>query len=204
MAKSASPEAMLAATIEAIDAANSQDPNMMVHQGNELPKELCHSRLATEWLLRLDPEASDVQQLAARAHHIKRWEIPRDTYPKNRSGYLKWRTQLAGFHASEAGRIMEEAGYDSDSIERVQSIIRKRNLKGDPQVQTHEDVLCLVFLSTQIELVSQGLEMDKLIEVLAKTLNKMSDRGREQAVRMSLDNRERRIFASALAKSKNL
>ena len=204
MAKSASPEAMLAAAIEAIDAANSQDPNMMVHQGNELPKELCHSRLATEWLLRLDPEASDVQQLAARAHHIKRWEIPRDTYPKNRSGYLKWRNQLAGFHASEAGRIMEEVGYDSDSIERVQSIIRKRNLKGDPQVQTHEDVLCLVFLSTQIELVSQGLEMDKLIEVLAKTLNKMSDRGREQAVRMSLDNRERRIFASALAKSKNL
>ena len=195
---------MLDAAIAAIDAANAQDPNTMSHQGEELPKELCHSRLATEWLLRLDPEASHLQQLAARGHHIKRWEMPRDSYPKDRSGYLKWRTELARFHAGETGAIMEQAGYGAEAIERVQAIIQKRNLKGDPQVQTHEDALCLVFLSTQLVDLSQDMAADKLIEVVAKTLNKMSPQGREQATRLSYGNRERRVFARALTVSKTL
>lgn len=195
---------MLTAAIEAIDAANSQDPNMLEHQGQKLPKELWHSRLATEWLLRLDPEASAEQQLAARAHHIKRWQIPRSSYPKDRRGYLKWRTELARFHADEAGAILTEAGYDSQAVAQVKAIIQKRNLKTDPQVQTHEDVLCLVFLSTQLDSFSEELDLDKLIEVLAKSLNKMSERGREQAVRLSLSARQRGILARALALSKTL
>lgn len=193
-----SPEAMLQAAIEAIDAANSADPNSIEHEGASQPKELCHGRLATEWLLRLDPDAGVAQQLAARAHHLRRWEIPRNSYPKGRAGYLRWRTKLASFHATEAGKILADVGYDPDTIERVQSIIQKRNLKGDPQVQMHEDALCLVFFDTQLEQVSQELELDKLVEVLAKTLAKMSQAGREQAARLSFDNRQRRIFSKAL------
>ncbi len=204
MTDSISQDMKLAASIEAIDAANSQDPNTLVYKGEEWPKELCHGHLATEWLLRLEPEAAPIQQLAARAHHIKRWEIPRDSYTKDRRGYLKWRTELARFHATEAGAILEEVGYDSETVKQVQSIIQKRNLKTDSRVQTHEDVLCLVFFSTQLDMVSQELELDKLIDVLAKTLNKMSQRGREQAARLSFNNRERRIFSRALTVSKSL
>ena len=196
--------AMLDAAIAAIDAANAQDPNTMQHEGEELPKELCHGRLATQWLLRLDPQASHLQQLAARGHHIKRWEIPRDSYPKDRAGYLKWRTELGRFHAGETGAIMAQAGYDADAIERVQAIVQKRNLKGDPQVQTHEDALCLVFLSTQLVDLSQDMAADKLIDVVAKTLKKMSPQGREQATCLSYGNRERRVFARALTVSKTL
>ena len=29
--------------------------------------------------------------LAARAHHLRRWELPRDSYPVGRAGYLRWR-----------------------------------------------------------------------------------------------------------------
>lgn len=194
----------LAQAFAAIDAANAADPNTISYGGEEQPKELCHSRLATEWLDRLAPEATEAQQLAARAHHLRRWEIPRDSYPKDRAGYLRWRTELGRFHAEETAKLLESAGYDTETIERVKAIIRKRNLKGDPEVQTHEDVLCLVFLSTQLDMLAADLETDKLIEVLAKSLNKMSEEGRQQALRLSLNNAQRGIVARALTLSKTL
>ncbi len=198
MTELSSPQAMLQAAVEAIDAANSADPNTIEHDGTRQPKELCHGRLAADWLLRLDPDAGPAQQLAARAHHLRRWEIPRDSHPKGRAGYLKWRRELAGFHAAEAGKILADVGYGPDIIERVQNIIQKRNLKGDPQVQTHEDALCLVFFETQLEQVARGLEPDKLVGVLAKTLAKMSQAGREQAARLSFDDQQRQFFSEAL------
>ena len=188
----------------AIDAANAADPNTIFYGGEEQPKELCHSRLATEWLEKLDPQATDAQKLAARAHHLRRWEIPRDSYPKDRAGYLRWRTELGRFHAEETAKLLEEEGYDTETVERVKAIIRKRNLKGDRQVQTHEDVLCLVFLSTQLDMLAADMETDKLIEVLAKSLNKMSEEGRQQALRLSLNNTQRGILARALTLSKSL
>ena len=194
----------LARAFAAIDAANAADPNTISYGGEEQPKELCHSRLATEWLDRLAPEATEAQQLAARAHHLRRWEIPRDSYPKDRAGYLRWRTELGRFHAEETAKLLEEAGYDAETIERVKAIIRKRNLKGDSEVQTHEDVLCLVFLSTQLDMLAADLETDKLIEVLAKSLNKMSEEGRQHALRLSLNNAQRGILARALTLSKTM
>lgn len=194
----------LAQALAAIDAANSADPNVIVYGGEEQPKELCHSHLATEWLDRLAPDATEAQKLAARAHHLRRWEIPRDSYPKDRAGYLRWRTELGRFHAEETAKLLDEAGYDAETIERVKAIIRKRNLKSDPEVQTHEDVLCLVFLSTQLDMLAADLETEKLIEVLAKSLNKMSEEGRQQALRLSLNNAQRGILARALSLSKTL
>lgn len=194
----------LAQALAAIDAANAADPNTIAYGGEDQPKELCHSRLATEWLDRLAPEATEAQKLAARAHHLRRWEIPRDSYPKDRAGYLRWRTELGRFHAEETAKLLDEAGYDAETIERVKAIIRKRNLKGDSEVQTHEDVLCLVFLSTQLDMLAADLETDKLIEVLAKSLNKMSEEGRQQALRLSLNNAQRGILARALSLSKTL
>lgn len=194
----------LARAFAAIDAANAADPNTISYGGEEQPKELCHSHLATEWLKKLAPEASEAQQLAARAHHLRRWEIPRNSYPKDRAGYLRWRTELGRFHAEETAKLLREVGYDDETIERVKAIIRKRSLKSDRQVQTHEDVLCLVFLSTQLDLLAADMETDKLIEVLAKSLNKMSEEGRQQALRLSLNNAQRGILARALTLSKSL
>ena len=194
----------LAQAFAAIDAANAADPNTITYNGEEQPKELCHSHLATEWLDRLAPDATEAQKLAARAHHLRRWEIPRDSYPKDRAGYLRWRTELGRFHAEETAKLLADAGYDTETTERVKAIIRKRNLKGDSEVQTHEDVLCLVFLSTQLDMFAADLETEKLIEVLAKSLNKMSEEGRQQAMRLSLNNAQRGILARALTLSKEL
>ena len=77
-----------------IDAANSKDPNIVNVDGREWPKELLYSERMTEMLERYNPDADDAMKLAIRAQHIERWKSPRNAYPMDRIGYLKWRKDL--------------------------------------------------------------------------------------------------------------
>lgn len=170
----ASVDGRFEAAIAAIDAANAADPETVTVDGADRPKEVAHAELMTRWLLRLDPEASEAQLLAARAHHLRRWEVPRSSYPDGRSGYLRWRTDLRKRHAREVASILEDLGYDDATVERVTAIINKRGLGVDPQVQAHEDALCLVFLGNQLAATVDRLGDEKMVEVLRKTAGKMS------------------------------
>jgi uncharacterized protein DUF4202 len=171
----------LAAALAAIDAANADDPNRIVVNGVERPKEQAHAELMTDWVRRLDPDCSEEQILAARAHHLRRWSVARSSYPEGRSGYLRWRTALKQQHADEVAAILRDVGYDEEAITRVQQIVRKQGLGRDPAVQVHEDALCLVFLETQFDELIERLGDDKTIDVLRKTAKKMSPAGLEAA-----------------------
>src|SRR4051794_27298688 len=118
----------LATALAAIDAANADDPDTLVVRGERRPKEQAHAELMTEWVTAIDPDASDAQLLAARAHHLRRWSIPRSSYPDGRAGYLRWRTALKRQHADEVATILTDARYDDETIARVQRIIRKEGL----------------------------------------------------------------------------
>ena len=187
--------------IAAIDAANADDPNTLTVDGVVRPKEQAHAELMTAWVRRLDPDADEAQLIAARAHHLRRWSIPRDDYADGRAGYLKWRTALKKQHADEVASILTTAGYDDDTIARVQRIIRKDGLgrSDDDAVQTHEDALCLVFLETQLDELIDRLGDDKTVDVLQKTAKKMSERGLAQAGSLSLSERGQRLVARALS-----
>jgi hypothetical protein len=189
-----------AAAIAAIDDANAGDPNTIVVGGVERPKELAHAEIVSDWVLRLDPDASEAQLLAARAHHLRRWSVPRADYPDGRKGYLQWRTALKRQHAAEVGEILTAVGYDQATIDRVQAIVQKQGLGTDPEVQTHEDALCLVFLATQFDDLAGRLGDEHTIEVLAKTLTKMSAEGKEAALTLDLSDDERRLLGEALAR----
>ena len=155
--------------IAAIDAANAEDP---------YDKELRHSELATKWVRRLRPDATEALLLAARAHHIRRWAVPRPSYPEGRAGYLRWRRDLQRAHANDVSRILAAEGYDDATIARVQDIVRKRNLAGDREVQAFEDALCLVFVEDQLAEFSTRVDEAKLADIVDKTLDKMSPEGR--------------------------
>jgi hypothetical protein len=183
-----------ARAIAAIDAANAEDPTVIVIDGQERPKELAHAELVTEWVHRLDPEPSDALLLAARAHHLRRWTIPRASYPAGRAAYLKWRKTLHEQHAREVAEILERVGYDDAAVARVQDLVRKRGLGKDPEVQTLEDALCLVFVQTQLRDLAQRLDPDTLPGVIEKTKKKMSDRAIELALGLDLTSDERALL----------
>jgi len=188
----------LAAAFAAIDAANADDPNTIVVRGERRPKEQAHAELAVEWVRRLVPDASDALLLAARAHHVRRWDIARSSEPEGRAGYLKWKRRLQQHHADVAARVLAKSGVDAETIERVQALVKKERLRSDPDVQALEDALCLVFVETQFDSLAAQLGDDHMVDVVVKTLRKMTPAGREAALALPLDADALRIVNRAL------
>jgi Domain of unknown function (DUF4202) len=189
----------LDAAFAAIDAVNADDPNTLFVRGELGPKEQAHAEMAVEWIRRLVAEPSDALLLAARSHHVRRWEIRRDSEPEGRNGYLVWRRKLEQHHAAVAADALAGAGVDPTTIARVSDIIRKRRIKSDAEVQVFEDALCLVFIETQFADLAARLDEDHMVEVTAKTLQKMTHAGRELALTLPLDPDAVRIVEKALA-----
>jgi hypothetical protein len=187
----------LGRALAAIDAVNAEDPNRIDVRGESRPKELAHAELVSEWVIALDPNASEALLLAARAHHIRRWAIPRSDHPLGRTGYHAWRRALQALHADEAGRILQRVGYSENTIGRVQDLVRKRGLGRDPEVQVLEDALCLVFLETQFAALAGRLDDEKSLDVTRKTLAKMSPAAIQRAGEIELGEAERVLLARA-------
>ena len=188
----------LEAALAAIDAANGDDPRRLEVRGERRPKELAHAELVTEWVCRLRPEASHALLLAARAHHVRRWEIARERFPSDRAGYFRWRKELQELHANVAAEILRGVGYDDVTVARVQDIIWKRGLGRDPEVQAFEDALCLTFLETQLAAFADEHSSEAARTVLVKTLAMMSSEGRRIARELPLSASVRALLVEAL------
>ncbi|MCB1192745.1 MAG: DUF4202 domain-containing protein [Leptospiraceae bacterium] len=171
--------------LDKIDTENKKDPNHEVTNGLDEPKEYIYSIRMTEWLNKLVDNPNELLQIAARGQHIARWTSPRENYPMGKAGYLKWRTELYKFHAGKVAQIMEESGYLYDEIEKVKKILQKKELKSDEDVQAIEDVACLVFLNYYLEDMVIKTSEEKIVSILQKTWNKMSEKAKALAKEIS-------------------
>lgn len=184
-------EQRLARAIALIDAANAADP--------EGRQQTYGARMSAA-LERIAPAASEELRVAVRAQHLERWKIPRDRYPRDRAGYLRWRSELAKMHAARAGEILRSVGYPEEAIERVGSLVQKRRLRTDPEAQALEDCACVVFLEFELDAFFEKESEEKVVEILRKTWAKMGDAGRREALRIApgLPARSRASIARAL------
>lgn len=173
-------------TLAAFDTANLEDPNTEIVDGKSVAKEWIYAQRMSAQLHKFCESPSEALQLAARSQHICRWKSPRSDYPLDRSGYKKWRLDLAQLHGEIAGGIMAEHGYDETMIARVKDLLLKRSLKRDDEVQALEDVICLVFIEFYLEDFANKHDEEKLIDIIRKTWNKMSEKGHEAALNLPL------------------
>ncbi len=190
----------LSKAFQLFDKANGEDPNKEEHLGKTYPKELLYAIRMTEKLNSFAPNAPDALRLTARCQHIRRWEIPRESYPMDRIGYLKWRQELKKFHAKKASEILQEVGYGRDIIDKVSFLLEKKQLKKNEDTQTLEDVICLVFLEFYLEPFSEKHPEEKSIEILQKTWRKMSEKGQEAALRLPLSKKAYELVSKAIKK----
>jgi Domain of unknown function (DUF4202) len=181
------------------DEENSRDPNREVVNGMEQPRELVYAQWLTEWVLRLCPDASEHLRLAARCQHLRRWEVPRNSYPMTRIGYLQWREGLKKFHSQRAGEILKEVGYPEETIKSVQKLNLKKDFPKDPETRVLEDALCLVFLEHQFADVAAKKEEDKMLNAVQKTWKKMTEQARAKALELSYGEKEKKLIEKALA-----
>lgn len=188
----------LDATLAAIDAANGDDPRSVGGRPFEqLYAERMSARLAAVY-----PDASELLRIAARAQHLRRWEILRLDYPEGRNGYNAWRRACREHHAARAADIMRAQGYDEEAVAHVSALLRKERLKKDPQSQALENIAAIVFLEYYFDdFLAKYAAYDeaKLIDILGKTLCKMSPRGHEAALALPLPAHTRDLVTKAFA-----
>lgn len=128
-------------------------------------------------LQRFAPKSDEVAQISMRGQHIQRWKSARNDYPMDRQGYLQWRTQLYKFHAQTTADIMQQLGYDEESIERVQNAIGKKGIKVNRDTQLLEDITDLVFIEHYMLAFAEKhpeYDEDKWLDIVRKTWRKMS------------------------------
>ena len=194
-------ETKLEKAIALIDKKNNDDPNIEVFEGKSYPKELLYSMRMTAKLLTVRPQASEALQIAIRAQHICRWEIPRKKYPMDRIGYFKWRNDLKKMHAEITSNLLEGLCYEKALIDRVAFLINKKLIKRDPEIQLLEDIVCLVFLEYYFEAFMVKHTDEKIIDILRKTWVKMSDEGQELALKLNLSEDGQNLVKKALEKN---
>lgn len=187
------------AAIALFKQVSAHDPNQIVVNGELLPKQLVEAERISAWVLRLHPEASDALRLAAYAQHARRWEIPRERFPTGRVGYLKWRKELAKFHADVASETLSAAGVAPDTIAAVRRLNLKQGLSTNPDTQAIEDALCLTFLEFEFAEFAEKHPPEKVIEILRKTWRKMSPRAQAAATGLNLSPSALSLVQAALA-----
>lgn len=179
----------LTRVLSEIDAANGADPHLIEVDGEMRPAEQVYGERMSAWLARFAPEANDLVQIAVRAQHLERFRLPRSAYPMDKPGYHRWRNEQKRRHAERVAEIMTANGYDPAEAERVAAIVRKENLKRDPDVQLLEDIACLVFMEFYFAPFAHDHEDDKIVGIVAKTWLKMSEKAHEAALALPLPER---------------
>lgn len=185
MSGSPDDSAKLEKALRLFDAANSEDSHIEHAEGIAWPREQLYARRLSAWVARLASQPSEALQLAAHCQHLRRWRIPRDSYPATRAGYLKWRAELKKFHANESAFILRQCGYEEATVTAVQALNLKSNFPVDPESRVLEDALCLVFLEFQLEELASRTSDEKMINALRKSWEKMSPSAREHALKLT-------------------
>jgi hypothetical protein len=184
---------------DAFDQYNARDPYREVINGKSFPKEMLYGIRMTERLSQYKPDASEAVVLATRCQHIGRWEIPRNSFPMDRKGYLQWRSKLAIYHAEIASRILQEVGYNEEIIEKVKFLLQKKELRQHhPETQVLEDVICLVFIEHYLDDFASQHDDDKVVDILRKTIVKMSPNAIEEVSRIKTTDRVQKLLGLAV------
>ena len=182
-----------------IDQANNDDPKQTLINGELINNEILYSQRMLYTLQAFVDDASEPLTLACYAQHVCRWKSSRQDYPEGLEGYLKWRTDLAKLHAATLAEAMQTTDYSAEEIKRAKHIIQKRKLKADLEVQTLEDVSCLVFLNYYFGPFASKHSDEKIIDIVQKTWAKMSDNGHQAALKLNLEPKLQTLVEKALS-----
>src|SRR5690606_21421935 len=159
---------------------------------------LVEAERLSAWVSRLEAEPSLALQLAPYCQHLRRWEVPRSSFPEGRKGYLAWRVSLSKYHAEKSGEVLRDLGFEAELIDAVQRINLKKGLGKTSDAQTMEDALCLAFVEFDLAGFAAKHPDDKVIDIIRKTWAKMSERGRELALQIELTSDVSALLTAAL------
>ncbi|HSG87826.1 MAG TPA: DUF4202 domain-containing protein [Pseudomonadales bacterium] len=192
-------EASVDLAIARLRALHEADPRLRVTAAGPRPVEAVWCETVARWVDTLAPDASAALRIAAAAQHLERWTRPRTDYPAGRAGYLRWRRDAGRAHAQRARALCLDAACPEALADAVAALLRKEQLKSNPDTACLEDAAALAFLELDLDDFAQRHGDDDVVRILARTWAKMSPAGRAAAARLPLTERAAGLLERALA-----
>lgn len=162
---------------EEIERVHAEDPSGETEGGTWYPSELVYSRRMLAMLELFSTDNSNTLKLAVQCQHLKRWGIPRSGYPYDRRGYHQWRRVVMEFQLQQTHSILSGVGIDEADMLWIIDTLRNQGDKTKPASQIVMDTACLVFLKWYMEPFATKHESEKVIDIMKKTMRKMSEHG---------------------------
>lgn len=121
-----------------------------------------HSLSTRNWVLKLDPNASEELQIAALAHDIDR-AIPPRVYQQKGERYKDYKQKHAKRSAELIAKLMKESGYASESIVKVVHFVENHEVGGDEEINMLTDADSISYFTNNIEsyLASKGNDLTR-------------------------------------------
>jgi hypothetical protein len=185
---------LLETAIKEFDRANGEDPRRQTVARKSYARELIFARKVYAWVERLNPSAPEDIRLAARAHTLRRWEIPRNRYRMDINGYHQWRSATASHAADAAAEILKHIGYADVIVREVKRIISGHRHPSDPDTQLLEDADALAFLEIKLADYLAQWDETKVLRILEGTWAKMSPEARRLAMGLPTDPRVKKLL----------
>lgn len=184
---------------QAIDQVHAEDPKRTA-EGQAA--ELVYADRVEAWAVRLNPACPEILRLGARCQHLRRWSVPRNSFPLDKPGYHAWRKSLYVKQADLARDLLLQAGVPAAEAEAVHTWVSKTALKTNEGSQALEDAACLVFFEYEVPGFASthpDYTKDKYIDIIRKTWKKMSPKAREAALALPLSPDLKALVQEALA-----
>lgn len=131
-------------------------------QEADIHEDVIHSTNTLEWVLKLNPDASEELQIAALAHDIDR-AIPPPTKMQTGESYDNYKQRHAKRSAECIAQIMKEQQFANDSIDRVHYLVENHEVGGDEDATILMDADSISYFDVNIQIYYQkrGIEITK-------------------------------------------
>jgi hypothetical protein len=170
------PELYKVATDE-IDKVHSEDAKQETDGEIVYPAELLYSKRMLSILDMVSPGSSYAMKLAVQCQHFQRWGVPRSDYPYDRRGYHQWRRAAMEYQLQLTQALFSRIDMDEEDIQWIVTALREQENKRNPDGRIIMDTECLVFLKWYMTPFSAKHENEKVLDILKKTMLKMSSNG---------------------------
>lgn len=179
---------------EALMKLHEEDPKKIDNQAEE---SLYAIRMLDQ-LRKYYPQANQLLEISALAHHLKRWEIARSLYPMDKQGYFQWRRHVAKHQLAQLTEVLEKESIAKDEQEAILSYLKKENIKKFEEAQIIEDVACMVFVHFYLESFAAPHDEQKVVDIVRKTMLKMSQRAIGETAQLPLSENVKRYVGQAV------
>lgn len=162
-----------------ITDVHSNDPTTVRYNDVNIASELLYSERMLQILGDFWGKTDYCLQLAAFCQHFERWKVARALFAMNKQGYYQWRKAVFEHQIKRTNEVLLNNGISELDIAEITEILSKKGNKLHVKAQIIEDVACLVFVIWYLQDFAAKHSIEKVKDIVGKTMQKMSDKGKQ-------------------------